>query len=85
MVKLTEKGQHEVDLFLTEIAAKREEILDAVKDTADDTSLPTKEDILSDIESFGDENGYYNCWGCTDSTRYDIPISLIHGEDYVVK
>lgn len=44
-----------------------------------------REDILSDIESFGDENGYYNCWGCTDSTRYDMPISLICGEDYIVK
>ena len=79
--KLTDKGKEEVSHFLRECEAFRKEILDAGKDTADDTYLPDEESIVSDIEEWIDEDGYYiNGWGVTDN--YSLPISLIEGEDF---
>lgn len=84
MYKLTEQGIKECKRFITECNAKRKEILDAKIDTADDTTIPTIEDIESDIESFIDEDGeYYNCWGVTDNYDSDFPICLILGTDFV--
>lgn len=81
-MKFTEKGKKKVDIFIAELKAKRKELLDAGKDTADETNLPDENDILSDIEWFVDENGnYFNGWGCTDNT--DLSIFLAAGEDFV--
>lgn len=53
-------------MYISELKAKRKEILDARKDTADETEIPTIEDIMSDL-NYGtevDEDGdYYNGWG----------------------
>lgn len=84
-IVLTEKGKRTVNMFLAELAEKRKEILDAGEDTADDTYLPEVGDIISDIESFGDEEGYWNCWGCTDDTKYDMSIGLVNGIDYIIE
>lgn len=79
---LTEKGKKEVVHFLRECEAFRKELLDAGKDTADDTNLPTEEGILDDIGEWIDEDGYYvNGWGVTDN--YDLPFSLQEGEDFI--
>ena len=40
--------------FISECAAKRKEILDAAKDTADDTELPDIEALVEDALFFGD-------------------------------
>lgn len=81
--KLTNRGKREVSRFIRECEAFRKEILDAGKDTADDTYLPTEEGIIEDIEEWIDEDGYYvNSWGVTDN--YDLPISLQEGEDFEV-
>ncbi len=81
--KLTEGGKRKVDNFISECRAFRKELLDAGKDTANETMIPDTEDILSDIECCfvdGDE-GYHNSWGVTDN--YDLDISLYYGEDFV--
>ena len=79
--KLTNRGKREVSRFIRECEAFRKELLDAGKDTADDTYLPTEEGILGDIEEWIDEDGaYYDAWGVTDN--YSLPISLIEGEDF---
>ena len=79
--RLTKKGKEKVSHFLRECEAFHKEILDAGKDTADDTYLPDEESIVSDIEEWIDEDGYYvNGWGVTDN--YSLPISLIEGEDF---
>ena len=79
--KLTNRGKREVSRFISECEAFRKEILDAGKDTADDTNLPTEEGILEDIEEWIDEDGYYvNGWGVTDN--YSLPIGLMKGEDF---
>lgn len=84
MYKLTEQGIKECERFIAECNAKKKEILDARIDTADDTMIPTIEDIESDIEEFVDENGeYYNCWGVTDNYNSDFPICLTLGIDFV--
>ena len=86
VIKLTQKGEVAVSSYLKELTAKRKEILEARKDTADDTDLPNTEDILCDIENgVGiDEDGeYYNNWGVTDNYNSDYPIYLKINEDFV--
>ena len=81
-MKFTEKGKRKVNVFIAELKAKRKEILDAGKDTADETVLPDAADILDDIEWSVDENGEYcTTCGCTDNA--DLPIFLKAGEDFV--
>lgn len=81
MYTLTEKGRTHVSLFIRECEAKRKEILDACKDTAHETNLPTECDVLDDVNWCGlDEDGeYWNAWGITDN--YDLGIILRLGED----
>lgn len=84
MYKLTECGIKECERFIAECNAKRKEILDARIDTADDTNIPTVEDIECDIGAFIDEDGeYYSCWGVTDHYSSDYPICLVLGTDFI--
>lgn len=81
----TEKGQKKVECFINACKAKRKEILDAHKDTADETILPTLQDILDDINQMTglDEDGtYFNCFGVTDHYDSD-PVYLIKYTDIV--
>ena len=82
---LTESGIKIVISYISELNAKRKEILDSGKDTADETTIPTPEDILADIDFIGlDKEGcYYNNWGVTDNYDADYPISLKYGIDFV--
>jgi len=77
----TEKGKKEVARFIKECEAFRRELLDAGKDTADNTNLPTEEGISEDIEEWIDGDGeYINGWGVTDN--YDLVIHLQKGTDF---
>lgn len=83
---LTEAGKETVAKFIAECAAKRKEILDAGKDTAEDTVLPDEETILSDLNAgVGvDENGeYFNGWGVTDYYDSDTVLCLNIGKDFI--
>ena len=83
---LTETGGRKVADFILECTAKRKEVLDAGLDTADETNLPTEEDIVSDLNNgVGvDEDGdYYNGWGVTDHYDSDSALSLSINEDFV--
>lgn len=84
MYKLTEQGIKECKFFIAECKAKRKEILDANKDTANDTNIPTIEDIECDInfEGVDEENEYYNSWGVTDNYN-SSPIRLMLGTDFI--
>ena len=85
MYRLTEKGKKECERFIAECQAKRKELLDAGKDTADETTIPSVEDIELDIniEGIDEENEYYNSWGVTD--HYDSPpISLVLWDDFII-
>lgn len=82
--RLTNKGLKNVRAFLTECEAKRKEILDAKKDTAGDTKIPSVEDILSDINcgvGVDADGDYYNSWGVTDNYESDRPLGLSVGVD----
>ena len=85
--ELTPQGLAEVERYIVELKAKRKEILDADKDTAYDTPIPSVEDIISDIEWAFDEElmEYCNSWGATDSYDADWPLHLVFGEDIVEK
>lgn len=85
MYVLTEKGRNVIEHFIKECKAKRKEVLDARKDTADETELPTVEDILCDINFDGvDSDGdYYNGWGVTD--HYSLTIGLHYDEHFIEK
>lgn len=88
MYVLTNEGKDRVRGYIRELRAKRKEILDAGKDTADETKIPTAEDILSDISFMGidwdDPSGpcYVNGWGVTDNYDADYPLSLNLGRDF---
>lgn len=81
---LTEQGKLKCNAYIAELNAKRKEILDARMDTANETDLPTIEDIESDIAQFIDEDGdYYNGWGVTDNYDSDYPLGLKLEEDFI--
>lgn len=86
MYILTACGRKIVDNYIRNCAAKQKEILDAGKDTADETHLPDVEDILSDLNSgvgvdeYGD---YFNGWGVTDHYDADNVLGLHVGKDFV--
>ena len=82
----TVSGYRTAKRFIAECAAKRKEILDSGIDTADETELPTTQDILDDVnEGVGldEDNEYYNCWGITDHYS-SYSLSLVVGEDLIV-
>ena len=89
--RLTKRGKENIASYIRELEEKRERLLKSGADTADETVLPSEEDILSDAEAFGlswdDPEGpcYYNGWGVTDSHEADRPILLILGRDIVMK
>lgn len=91
MYILTENGREIAEDYIRELEAKRKEILDAGKDTADETVLPTVDVIQEDIVFCGvnwdDPDGpcYYNGWGVTDHCDADYPILLKYGRDFVEK
>ena len=68
MYVLTEKGLETARRFIQDLKAQRKTLLDLGLDTADETSLPTVEDIESDINLFGldDSMEYFNFWAITD-------------------
>ena len=82
----TVNGYRTAKRFTAECAAKRKEVLEAGIDTADETELPTTQDILDDVnEGVGldEDNEYYNCWGITDHYN-SHPLSLVVGEDIIL-
>jgi len=82
----TASGYRTAKRFIAECAAKRKEILDAGIDTADETDLPTAQDILDDVNvgvGLDDENEYINSWGITDHFGSQ-PLLLIVGEDIIL-
>ena len=81
--RLTAKGLEKAEQYLRELIAYRKEILDAKLDTADDTSIPTIQDIESDIESFEEDDEYYNSWSIADDTTMNMPLCLKYEEDYL--
>ena len=84
MLKLNENGIRKAEAYIKELEVKRKEILDAGKDTADDTNLPTVADIQADLNDWGfDVQGdYLNGWGVTDNYDADRPLSLTIVEDF---
>ena len=81
--RLTVKGLGKAEQYLRELIAYRKEILDAKLDTADDTPIPTIQDIESDIESFEEDDEYYNSWSIADDTTMNMPLCLKYEEDYL--
>lgn len=81
-MKLTQTGKHKVKFYIKTLELKRKEILDAGKDTTNETELPTIEDIIADIEAFEENGEYLNNWGVTDNYDSDFPLWLERGEDY---
>lgn len=79
----TVNGYRTAKRFIAECAAKRKEILDAGIDTADETELPTAQDILDDVNTgvgLDEGNEYFDSWGITDHYS-SHPLSLFVGED----
>ena len=72
--------------FIRVCEVKRKEILEAGIDTADETELPTAQDILDDVNTsvgLDEENEYFDSWGITDHYN-SHPLSLVVGEDIIL-
>ena len=84
MYKLNDHGRKLAELYIADLEAKRKELLDAGKDTADDTFLPTVDEIEADIDFIGvdSNNEYYNGWAVTDHYDADYPLLLKVGRDF---
>ena len=85
--ELTEKGRKKVHDYLEELKLQRKIALDAGLDTAEDTNLPTEDEILEALLDFGfDEDGEtFDSWGITDHYDSDGAIMLTRGLDIVEK
>ena len=83
--QMTDVGRKKVERFLSELKAKRKEILDAGLDTIDETpELPTVQDIFDDLmDDVPDDYGeVMNGWYVTDHYDSDYPICLKLGVDF---
>ena len=78
MLYLTTTARLMVERYIEELKAKRKEILDAGKDTADETEIPNLEDIYSDVgfTGFDEDGAYFNNWAVTDNYDSDLPLVL---------
>lgn len=88
MIVLTRRGKERIQIYIEELKAKRKEILDAKKDVAYNTNLPSENDILSDMSwviEESDDGNYLNNWGVTDNYDGDYPLLLESGKDFIVK
>lgn len=81
-MRFTETGREKVRAYIIELEAKRKEILDAYKDTAIDTILPSENDILNDIAFSEYDNMYDEGWYVTDHYTADNSLVLYKGDDY---
>ena len=80
----TEKGIMTVKKYIAGCEEKRRHILESGIDTADNTELPTPDDILNDMNSLicvDNEGNYYNMWAVTDHHLSDYMLILEYGKD----
>lgn len=84
-ITLTNTGLTKIRKFITFLRIKQTDRLMTEVDTADDTMIPTVDDIISDISYFIDEDGdYFNGWNSTDNDDPEF-ISLSVNEDFTIK
>ena len=78
-IQITETGMKNIEAFLRECKAKRKELLDASKDTAENVEIPVYADIAEAIEPT--EDGIWTeTFNVTDNS--DLTIRLDEGVDY---
>lgn len=81
---LTDAGKTKVKHFIEDCRIKQDSILKAGLDTAKETTLPSIEDILCNVEDMVDEDGKYtNAWNITDNYLSD-PLELNKDDDFVI-
>lgn len=81
---LTDAGKTKVKHFIEDCRIKQDSILKAGLDTAKETTLPSVEDILCNVEDVVDEDGKYtNAWNITDNYLSD-PLELNKDDDFVI-
>lgn len=81
---LTDAGKTKVKHFIENCRIKQDSILKAGLDTAKETTLPSVEDILCNVEDMVDEDGKYtNAWNITDNYLSD-PLEMHKDDDFVI-
>lgn len=82
----TKEGLEKISSYISELEAKRKEILDAGLDTVEEVgALPTAEDIINDIQfAYEDETkDYCHHWDVTDNHITKEPLLLELNKDFV--
>lgn len=84
---LTETGRKKCEIYITDLKAKRKEVLDAGIDTANHTFVNyTPEKLLEDLLDYPDGNREIrSVYGATDHYDADYPICLKYGFDFLKK
>ena len=78
-IQITETGMKNIEAFLRECKAKRKELLDASKDTAENVEIPVYADIAEAIEPT--EDGIWTeTFNVTDNS--DLTIRLDESVDF---
>ena len=78
-IQITETGMKNIEAFLRECKAKRKELLDASKDTAENVEIPVYADVAEAIEPT--EDGIWTeTFNVTDNS--DLTIRLDEGVDF---
>lgn len=81
---LTDAGKTKVKHFIEDCRIKQDSILKAGLDTAKETTLPSVEDILCNVEDMVDEDGKYtNAWNITDNYLSD-PLEMNKDDDFEI-
>lgn len=83
VVVLTGVGKSKVDDFIKHCRDKRDWLTSNCIDSADDTVLPSYNDIVSDIETFAENGEYCNYWAISDNENSDYPLIMVAGRDFV--
>lgn len=73
---LTRQGKEKVRNYIAFLNEMQKEIIGAGKDTANDTTIPTEEDIVDDLKEFVDASiAYRNYWNATDHYKYPLRLT----------
>lgn len=83
---LTEEGKKKIACYINNFAKNRNKILSANQDTANNTSLPTEEEIVFDLnhgEGVNRRGTYFAGWRITDHVEMVVLLKI--DEDFVVE
>lgn len=86
MFIMLKKGCEKINNYIKELEAKRKEILDAQKDTAENIHLPSAAEIREEADILFDGSQIIELmYDVTDHYEADRPLILEQSTDFIIK